>query len=93
MPDPQDPPVVIAELENGLEAQLLSALLEEAGIAHRIRVYHDSASAGLFSLARPWGAVEAPAGRRERVLKLLDAVRRGGGGSLPDTHPVPEPVS
>lgn len=93
MPDPQDPPVVLAELENGLEAQLLSALLEEAGIAHRIRVYHDSASAGVFSLSRPWGAVEAPAARRERVLKLLAAVRRGGGGSLPDVFPVTEPVS
>lgn len=93
MPSPQDPPIVLADLENELEAQLLSALLEEAGIAHRIRVYHDSASGGLFSLSRPWGAVEAPAGRRERVLKLLAAVRRGGGGSLPDTIEVPEPVS
>lgn len=85
-------PVPLAALENPLEADLLSALLEEAGVAHRIRVYNDSASAGAFSVGRPWGAVEALPSRRALVLRLLKAVRQGGTPGDPQAHPVPEPV-
>lgn len=82
----------LAALENPLEAELLSALLEEAGVAHRIRVHEDSASAGVFSLGRPWGVVEALPGRRALVLRMLAAVRGGARPGEGAPVPVPETV-
>ena len=82
--------VALAELENEMEAQFLSALLEEAGVAHRIRVYHDRATGGMLSINRPWGAVEARLQRRNTVLSMLKAVREGSPGD--ETSPDPVPV-
>ncbi len=50
----------IITLENEMEAQRLSSILEEEGIPHVVRSYHDSVYDGIFQSQRGWGHLEAP---------------------------------
>jgi hypothetical protein len=75
----------MAILENGIEAQLLGAILTERNLPHRISSYHDTAYDGLFQVQRGWGEVCAPAGVRDELQEILDDLRRsenqfGSGG-------------
>jgi hypothetical protein len=73
-------PARIATLENEVEAQLLSALLDEEGINHLLRTYHDSAYDGLFQAERGWGHVEADESDRKRVLEIIASLRESRSG-------------
>lgn len=68
-------PTRIATLENEIEATLLSSLLEEEGIQHLLRTYHDSAYDGLFQAERGWGHIEADERDRDRILEVLSSMR------------------
>ena len=73
--------VKIAVLENEVQAQILGSMLDEKGIPHLIRSYHDSAYDGLFQMSKGWGCVEAPEKFKSRILDILshlDAGKRGG---------------
>ncbi len=67
----------IAVLENEVEAGLLGALLDDAGISHMIQSYYDSAYDGVFQAQKGWGCVRAEEADREAVEAVLEDVRSG----------------
>jgi hypothetical protein len=62
--------VKILVFNNEFEATLLDGLLNENGIPHIIRSYHDSAYDGLWQTRSIWGHIEAPEEYREEILDL-----------------------
>jgi hypothetical protein len=80
----------IIELENDAEARLLHAHLEDRGIPHLIRSYHDTAYDGIFQVQFGWGHIEAPEEFREEILEIHADLAGGaqdaaeGGGAGPD---------
>ena len=65
----------VAVLETIIEAQLVTSILEEQLIPHRVRSYHDTAYDGLFQMQKGWGEIWAPAERCQEILTILGAVR------------------
>lgn len=53
------------------EAQLLAAALEERGIPHFIKSYHDTAYDGLFQTQMGWGHVEGPSEHRQEIEEVF----------------------
>jgi hypothetical protein len=62
--------VKILVFNNEFEAKLLEGLLNENGIPHIIRSYHDSAYDGLWQTKTAWGHIEAPEEFREAITEL-----------------------
>ena len=60
-----------ARLDNMVEAQLLGSILDELGISHLMRTYHDSAYDGIFQGMKGWGHVEAADQDRAEILAIL----------------------
>ena len=76
MPLEQESPFIkIAVLENAIEAQLLSSVLTEYEIPHRLRSYHDTAYDGLFQLQKGWGEIDGPPDVRQQILDALAELR------------------
>ena len=75
--DPKQEPlfIKIAVLENAIEAQLLSSVLTQYEIPHRLRSYHDTAYDGLFQLQKGWGEVDGPTEARQQILEALAELR------------------
>ena len=73
----EDRLVRIARLENEVQSLLLAALLEERGIPHVIRSYHDSAYDGVFQSTLGWGCVEAQEKFRAEILAALRDLETG----------------
>ncbi len=71
--------VKAAVLNNEIEARLLSSLLDEEGIPHFLRSYHDSAYDGIFQAQLGWGHVEADPRHHDRIVELLDDMREQQG--------------
>ncbi|MBW1721620.1 MAG: hypothetical protein JRJ78_06120 [Deltaproteobacteria bacterium] len=71
--------VEIAILENQIEAMLLRSVLQERGVPHLIRSYHDTAYDGLFQTQMGWGAVLGPESHRSEILEILHTLRRQAG--------------
>jgi hypothetical protein len=67
--------VNIAILDNIIEAQLIDSVLNEYGIPHRIRSFHDTAYDGLFQFQLGWGALWAPVSSRAEILEILHDIR------------------
>ncbi len=68
--------IKIAVIENAIEAQLLTSLLQQFGIPHHLHSYHDTAYDGLFQLQRGWGEVRGPRQRQSQILEILADIRR-----------------
>ncbi len=64
------------DLENGVEANLLEAILAEENIPHYIRTWNDLAYDGIYQLQKGWGIVETPAEYRDKVRELLAELRK-----------------
>jgi hypothetical protein len=64
-------------LESEIEAQLLQSILQEQGIPHRIRSYHDTAYDGLFQAQKGWGLVTAPEVWSNAIKGILSEIRKG----------------
>jgi hypothetical protein len=62
--------VKILTLQNNVESLLLSEILNEKGIPHIIRSYHDSAYDGLWQSQLGWGHVDAPEEFRDEIIKI-----------------------
>lgn len=62
----------ILVLENEIEAQLLDSILDERGIPHRIKSYHDSAYDGIYQAQKGWGIVLAPLDYKEEIVMIYD---------------------
>lgn len=62
----------ILELDNEFEASLIDGLLNEKGIPHLIKSFHDSAYDGLFQSHSGWGRLDAPEEYREEIIKIYN---------------------
>lgn len=82
----------VAVLESELQARLLSAELDERGIDHVIRSYHDSAYDGIFQGPKGWGHVEADDGAADAVRTILDDLSAAGAGPEPLTRHAANPL-
>jgi hypothetical protein len=79
----QEPYIKVDVLDDEIEAGLVAAILEERGVPHLIRSYHDTAYDGLFQTQKGWGLISAPAAFHQEILQILDDVRQpvvGQGG-------------
>jgi len=65
----------ILTLENEMEAQRITAILEEEKIPHVIRSYHDSMYDGIFQAQRGWGALEAPEQYAEKITSIYEKMK------------------
>ena len=65
----------VAVLQNEVEGDLLGVLLEERGIPHIIRSYHDAALDGLFQVQKGWGCVEAEPDYAPAITQVLTDLR------------------
>ena len=77
--------IKITGLENIVEAQLMESILQEKGIPHRIRSFHDTAYDGLFQFQKGWGEIYAPEELKEGILEILAAVRSNAGAAEPQS--------
>ena len=63
----------LLEIDNEVEAQLLSAYLTEQGVPHIIQSYHDTAYGSLFQTQMAaWGYLEAPK-EYEAIIRQVHA--------------------
>ena len=67
--------IKIAVLENAVEAQLISSILGQRDIPHRLRSYYDTAYDGLFQVQKGWGKVYAPQSHKQEILQAIKDVR------------------
>ena len=67
-------------LDNEIEAGLLESILNERGIPHRMRSYHDTAYDGLFQTQKGWGIINAPESHQEEIKEILSDVRKEAKG-------------
>jgi len=75
--------VKIAALENTFEAQLITSILDERQIPHRIRSFHDTAYDGLFQVQKGWGEIFAPSELKKDILEILEMVRSESKPDIP----------
>ena len=64
-------------LENAIEAQRISAILDEEDIPHQIVSFHDTAYDGLFQAQKGWGHIATPAEYVDRVVELYNGMKDG----------------
>ncbi len=67
--------IKIIILENAIEAQLIASILDQRGIPHRVRSYHDTAYDGLFQVQKGWGKLYAPQPFKHEILQVIEEVR------------------
>ncbi len=65
----------ILTLENEMEAQRITAILEEEKIPHVIRSYHDSVYDGIFQAQRGWGHIEAPEEYADKIQAIYNKMK------------------
>ena len=65
----------ILVLENEMEAQRLASILEQDGIPHVVRSYHDSVYDGIFQSQRGWGHLEAPEKYTEKIREIFEKMK------------------
>ena len=70
-------------LHNESEASLLHGILEEDGVPHLIRSYHDRAYDGLWQMQEGWGYVETSARFAGGVRALLELLRKNRASTEP----------
>jgi len=71
-----------AVLENQFEAQLLTSILMERDIPHRLQSYHDTAFDGLFQTQKGWGIVSSPEEYHGEIKEILADLRRNNSADL-----------
>ena len=67
--------IKIAVLENAIEAQLISSILGQRDIPHRLRSYYDTAYDGLFQVQKGWGKLYALLSHKQEILEVIKDVR------------------
>ncbi len=72
--------IKVAVLDNDFEAQVLTSVLKERSIPHRLTSYHDSAFDGLFQTQKGWGHISSPDDFSDEILEILSDLRKGDGG-------------
>lgn len=69
----------IATLDNESQALLLDSVLNDRGIPHFIKSYHDSAYDGIFVGQKGYGHIEAPDKFKEEILRIKHELDEGNG--------------
>ena len=78
----------ILDLDNEIEARLIDGLLNEKGIPHLIRSYHDSAYDGLWQFHSGWGQLDAPEEYRDEIMSIYEEMSQADGmHHEEDVHP------
>ncbi len=67
--------IKITVIENAIEAQLLSSILSEHNIPHRVHSFEDNTFNGLFQTNKGWGTCMAPSSFKDQVMEIVQAVR------------------
>ena len=67
--------IKIAVLENTIEAQLISSMLNQLDIPHQINSFYDTAYDGLFQMQRGWGELRAPSNSERVIQDVINDVR------------------
>ena len=62
-------------LESQIEAQLLDSILNERGIPHHIKSFHDTAYDGIYQVQKGWGQISAPASCTQEIAEILSDIR------------------
>jgi hypothetical protein len=62
-------------LESQIEAQLLDSILNERGIPHYIKSFHDTAYDGIYQVQKGWGQISAPASCIQEIAEILSDIR------------------
>lgn len=68
--------VKILEFTSEAEAVLLSGLLDQAGIPHMLRSYHDSAYDGMWQTHTSWGFLDADEENKEEILRIYNEMSK-----------------
>ena len=68
----REPPLYV---RNEVEANLLESLMRSEGIPGFVRAYNDPAYCGVWTFNDAYGQVECSPEHRERVERLLAAIR------------------
>ncbi len=66
--------IKIVALSNEIEAMLIDSLLNEKGIPHMLKTYHDTVYDGLWQTQSSWGHLEAPEEYREEILEIYNSM-------------------
>ncbi len=61
----------IVDLDNEIQAQRLSGVLDEREIPHRVVTRYDTVYAGIFQTQHGWGYLEAPHEYTDEIRELL----------------------
>ena len=77
----------IAVLDNIVEAHVLEAMLNEHGVPHVMKSYHDSAYDGLFQGPKGWGHVESAEIHEPEILAILEDLRAETGRNTESKGP------
>ncbi len=64
-------------INNEIEAQILTSILEEENIPYLLKSYHDSAYDGIFQIQKGWGCIEAPSDCKNRILEIYQEIIDG----------------
>ncbi|MGD8251883.1 MAG: hypothetical protein PVF20_06195 [Desulfobacterales bacterium] len=84
--------IKMAVLENAIETQLLTSILDEQNIPHLIRSHHDTAYDGLFQFQKGWADLLAPPEYRVAVMEIMASLRSPGvDPPSPDAPSSPAP--
>ncbi len=68
----------VMKLQNEVEAGIMKTALEERGIPHAIRTFHDSAYDGIYQMQRGWGVIEADEEYRAAIEEIGRDLLHGG---------------
>lgn len=74
----------VAVASDRFEADLISQALQEEGIPHLIRTYHDTAYDGIFIPQKGWGAIMVPKEMQQQAEAIIAELRGGITGGTPD---------
>ena len=67
----------VVMLENAIEAQRISAILDEENIPHQIVSFHDTAYDGLFQAQKGWGHIATTPEFADRVAEIYGEMKDG----------------
>lgn len=67
--------IVVAELDNEIEAQVLADILSERQIPHIIKPFANEYYGTIFQLGYGWGQALAPASYQEEIERILADLR------------------
>ena len=80
----------IAVLDSEVQAELVDSVLEERGIPHIMRSYHDSALDGLYQSRSGWGEVEAPREFNDEIMAVIEDIKRRASAATASEEPSAE---